>query len=221
MTSFSEGGINRVVCRKQRKQVRHDNDPIPLHNDSPIFDCTCSFRPVTPAPDGKHNKCQQGRRGKNKPRCYDPVADNLAQGYDGPTARQLASATKIATSVHLDVDGTFVPTLLSLNCVTSNDSPDTPTSIAALVAPSRLHDALSKESSFQIIWDSGASGCISHDIDDFVGDIDKPESIRKLTGLAKGLAIAGTGHVEWAIPDEFGNHRVLRLPAYYVPKANV
>ena len=119
------------------------------------------------------------------------------------------------------MDGTFVPTLLSLNCVTSNDSPDTPTSIAALVAPSRLRDTLSKESSFQIIWDSGASGCISHDIDDFVGDIDKPESIRKLTGLAKGLAIAGTGHAEWAIPDEFGNHRVLHLPAYYVPKANV
>ena len=72
-----------------------------------------------------------------------------------------------------------------------------------------------------MIWDSSASLSILNSKDDFVGDF-KPAPIWVwLQGLAKGLKIEGEGHVLWAIMDTKGMLRMLKLPAYYVPKSPV
>ena len=65
----------------------------------------------------------------------------------------------------------------------------------AMQAPQKFRHTLPKESTFPVIWDSGASVCISPDRDDFVGTYSSPPSWMKLKGLAEGLKIEGIGHV--------------------------
>jgi transposase InsO family protein len=88
-------------------------------------------------------------------------------------------------------------------------------------APARFRNALRKESSFAIIWDSGASISISPNKDDFVGPMTSPGIGTKLKGIVTGLSIQGQGHVMWAVPDSSGQLRAIKVPAYYVPQARV
>jgi len=74
---------------------------------------------------------------------------------------------------------------------------------------------------FVIIWDSGASHSISHCKNDFVGEIKSPGVLKRLSGLAKGLDIAGVGEVLWTFIDTDGKFRHVKVPAYYIPKSPV
>ena len=72
-----------------------------------------------------------------------------------------------------------------------------------------------------MIWDSGASFSLSPYKEDFVGPI-KPAPIGlTIRGIAKGLVIAGVGHVAWTFEDEDGMLRTFKVPAYFVPKASI
>ena len=75
---------------------------------------------------------------------------------------------------------------------------------------------------FPIIWDSGASVCVTNDKSDFTTFTSK-SSIPVLQGYAKGHKeqVQGQGHVSWAIADESSTLRTLQLPAYYLPKAKL
>ena len=92
---------------------------------------------------------------------------------------------------------------------------------AALMSPTRFRSTLPKHSTFSVIWDSGASMSITHDKRDFVGPLKSPGLKTKLQGIAKGLRIEGHGHVMWAMHDSEGMLRLIKLPAYYVPKSKV
>jgi hypothetical protein len=91
----------------------------------------------------------------------------------------------------------------------------------ALQAPAKFRNAMAKESTFSIIWDSGASISISPNKDDFVGPLTSPGIGTQLKGIVKGLSIQGKGHVMWAVLDTSGQLRALKVPAYYVPQARV
>ncbi|MCK7498622.1 MAG: hypothetical protein MZW92_54390 [Comamonadaceae bacterium] len=91
---------------------------------------------------------------------------------------------------------------------------------AALMSPTRFRSTLPKHSTFSVIWDSGASMSITPDKRDFVGPLKSPGLKTKLQGIAKGLRIEGHGHVMWAMHDSEGMLRLIKLPAYYVPKSN-
>jgi hypothetical protein len=91
----------------------------------------------------------------------------------------------------------------------------------ALQAPAKFRNALKKESTFSIIWDSGASISISPNKDDFVGPLTSPGIGTRLKGIVKGLSIQGKGHVMWAVLDTSGQLCTLKVPAYYVPQARV
>ena len=91
----------------------------------------------------------------------------------------------------------------------------------AMLAPSRFISAIPSDSSFSIIWDSGASVTISPDKRDFVGELKRPTTITQLRGIAKGLRIEGEGTVRWSFHDTDGKLRTLDLPAYNVPKIRV
>jgi hypothetical protein len=81
---------------------------------------------------------------------------------------------------------------------------------------------MNKESTFSLIWDSGASISISHNKDDFIGPIMTSPGIgTRLKGIVKGLSIQGKGHVMWAVLDTLGQLCGLKVPAYYVPQARV
>ena len=76
------------------------------------------------------------------------------------------------------------------------------------------------EATFTVMWDSGASYSITPCKEDFV-EFKSHGVLKRLSGLAKGLAIKGEGTVEWTFIDTFGNFRTLHIPAYYVPSAPV
>ena len=90
---------------------------------------------------------------------------------------------------------------------------------STFVAPAETHRVLGKEKYNPVIWDSGASICVSPSRDDFVGPLKKPSIGHKLQGLGQGLKIQGLGHVAWSFVDTTGMLRTLKLPALHVPKA--
>ena len=59
---------------------------------------------------------------------------------------------------------------------------------------------------------------MSPERDDFVGPLEKPSVWTTLKGIAKGLRVEGIGHVMWAVHDVHGQLRMLKVPAYYVPR---
>jgi hypothetical protein len=67
-----------------------------------------------------------------------------------------------------------------------------------------LQAMLSKEESYKIIWDSGASMCTSYDKNDFTGPINKVSTISWLKCIIKGLKSQGQGCVLWAFHDTQG-----------------
>jgi hypothetical protein len=91
----------------------------------------------------------------------------------------------------------------------------------ALQAPVKFASSLGKEQVSKVIWDSCASISISDCKSDFVGKMSPPPMFVKLKGLAKGLRIEGMGYVMWAALDTKCMLRMLKLPAYYVPKTPV
>jgi hypothetical protein len=70
---------------------------------------------------------------------------------------------------------------------------------AAQLQPQVMQVKLKKEVIFTVIWDSGASQSITFDKRDFVGPIKSAPLGSKLSGMAKGLNIAGMGHVVWCV----------------------
>jgi hypothetical protein len=71
-----------------------------------------------------------------------------------------------------------------------------------------------------IVLDTGASFCITPNVDDFVGPIESC-STSELNGLNAKIAVVGQGTVEWKIQDLFGVVRSVKCRAYYVPAASV
>ena len=82
--------------------------------------------------------------------------------------------------------------------------------------------AAPKEQLFPIIFDSGASYCITHDKSDFIS-FSKISSVKSLAGFVQGSnsTVQGEGELIWHIRDDNGNLRALRLHALYIPNAQV
>ncbi len=93
--------------------------------------------------------------------------------------------------------------------------------LTALQSPVQMRGAMKPQSTFGVMWDSGASMSITHDIRDFVGKITPAPWIKKLSGLAKGMVIKGVGTVAWTFIDVHGRLRTIYTTAYYVPKSPV
>jgi hypothetical protein len=79
---------------------------------------------------------------------------------------------------------------------------------------------MTKEAQFCLIWNSGASVTVTPHRSDFVGHYSKPPISIRLKGLAKGLNIAGQGHMTWLIMDTTGMLRAIKVPAYHIPGCN-
>jgi hypothetical protein len=83
--------------------------------------------------------------------------------------------------------------------------------------PSKLPNA------FPIIWDSGASVCITFDRNDFL-NFKSNSSLTHLKGFSKdkqATIVKGEGDVIWHIEDTEGILRALKVRAYFVPASRV
>ena len=68
-----------------------------------------------------------------------------------------------------------------------------------------------------MIWDSGASVCVTPDREDFV-EYTKESDIPHVKGIGgKESQVLGKGIVSWSVHDNKGSIRTLRLPAYHIP----
>ena len=70
-------------------------------------------------------------------------------------------------------------------------------------ASSPTHSNKSKEKSFHVIWDSGASVCFTHDRDDFI-NFSSNSTLSRLNSVGGGHAVHGEGEVLWSIVDSTG-----------------
>ena len=77
-----------------------------------------------------------------------------------------------------------------------------------------------KESTFQLVWDSGASVCITHDRNDFI-DFSSRTDLKHLNSVGGEHDVKGVGMVLWSVIDTTGMLRQLRVKAYYVPTSRV
>ena len=72
---------------------------------------------------------------------------------------------------------------------------------------------------FEVIWDSGASVCISPNKNDFL-TYDTNVDIKNVAGVnGKNSSIVGQGTVGWSIFDVNGNLRNFELKAYHIPSS--
>ena len=90
----------------------------------------------------------------------------------------------------------------------------------ALQAPTKFRASVRKESTFPLIWDSGASVSITNCKSDFL-DFNPNSSIKRLNSVGNGHNVMGEGHVLWYVTDESGMLRGLKLKAYYIPDSKV
>ena len=177
-------------------------------NSPPVFpDQAASEQHTVPGVPGP-----RPRRAPNN--AYVPGHPNHTRSYIGP---RISQTTRRNQARHLAaraiIDHVY---MAEVNPTTSG-----PSLKVALQAPSRFRSTLKSDSTFSVIWDSGASITISPNKEDFDGPILKPSTITQLKGIAKGLQIEGQGHFKWSFHDAYGNLRTLKLPAYYVPKVRV
>jgi len=71
-----------------------------------------------------------------------------------------------------------------------------------------------------IVLDTGASFSLSPVLSNFVTPI-RPCDIKSMTGVTDSARVEGVGEVEWAIRDMHGKPGLIRVQAYYIPKATI
>ena len=72
-----------------------------------------------------------------------------------------------------------------------------------------------------VVFDTGASLGITHDIQDFDGPLTIPDCDLRLGGMANGLKIAGVGPVTWTFSNKDGTEVQIRSQCYYVPQSKM
>ena len=84
--------------------------------------------------------------------------------------------------------------------------------------PAACRAAMRNDDTFTVVWDSGASMCVSFDRRDFIGNMQQLPKGSSIQGITNHLKIEGSGSVIWSIMGTTGRLRHLKLPCYYIPK---
>jgi Reverse transcriptase (RNA-dependent DNA polymerase) len=111
--------------------------------------------------------------------------------------------------------------LLVLQADLSREKLDRPQAWSPTENPGRVY--LSEgiaEKEVPIILDTGASFSLSPFKSDFIKGPSKSQ-VSELTGITDTVKVEGVGVVEWPIVDIFGQSKIIRTHAYYVPQADI
>ena len=104
----------------------------------------------------------------------------------------------------------------------SDETKDLARTLASL-SPSGFREAIDSQGcskSFPIIWDTGASVCVTPDRNDFI-TYTQTTDISEVKGLGgKRSTVTGQGEVIWTVHDTHGSLRQLKLTAYHIPQCN-
>ena len=116
-------------------------------------------------------------------------------------------------------DSSFYSDPLTLDPLADRLSSSTRITNIISTHPRAFLSGLSDQASFDVIFDSGASCSVTHDLADFIGDLQPSSDGKVLGGIANGLPILGTGDLNWVIGTAASTFLPLRHRALYVPSA--
>jgi hypothetical protein len=77
----------------------------------------------------------------------------------------------------------------------------------------------SQGNTYPILWDTGASGTLTFDKEDFIDEIEWFKEPQRAVGIASGLSLPGKGKVSWTIDMNNGDTLTIEIDAFYCPKA--
>jgi hypothetical protein len=86
--------------------------------------------------------------------------------------------------------------------------------LVSLTGGSRL-----QENTYPILWDTGASGTLTFDKEDFIDEIEWFKEPQWAMGIASGLSLLCKGKVRWNIDMYNGDMLTIEIDAFYCPKA--
>jgi hypothetical protein len=139
-----------------------------------------------------------------------PVGGIRVQGNGNLSARRTAAVRRIV--MHAMMAAVVAPS------AAHTVSGPTDTLRAAVQSPRQFKNSMPDHASFDVCWDTGASLAVTPDKRDFVDQVRRPSIAVRLKGVARGLCIAGEGHVMWSFFDRTGQLRHVRLPAFHAPR---
>ena len=206
-TDKSKGGCKRGCCT-QRKLHAPVNRPFKLTKHY-CHRCASSHKGTTCSPSShKGSSCQPVMASHTKP-SYVPT---------GLRTRRDMPNLNLTTSQH-DKLRHMARVVLLTGAEVGNKTRELAQSIS-LLAPTRFRTAMSatkQQSQFSIIWDSGASICITPERSDFV-NYKASSDVKVVKGFGgNATTVIGQGTVEWSVHDINGALRNFRLPAYHIP----
>ena len=76
--------------------------------------------------------------------------------------------------------------------------------------------AADMEAAFPVVWDTGASVCVTHCKEDFVGPL-RPPPPTPTNGVDGPVQVAGSGQVSWTFRTTDNTFRTVMLPGVYIP----
>ena len=192
-TKSKGGNVNQRKYSHESRQIRGSKTKTP---------CRCTVK------HHMNSFCPTVMPSKPKP-CYVPTG--IKTRRDTPnlnmTSKQHRRVKNLAHSVLLtraNIDNTIRDIARSVSMLA-------PAGFRAVVSST-------KESlNFPIIWDSGASICVSPDRNDFI-KYNTSVDITEVKGVGtKNSTVVGQGTVEWSIHDVNGSLRKFKLKAYHIP----
>ena len=84
--------------------------------------------------------------------------------------------------------------------------------------PKACQAEMRPQDNFSVVWDLGASMCITNCKTDFVGETEQIKPVQ-VDGISSTLKLEAIGKVCWSLLDTNGKLRNIYLPAYYAPEA--
>ena len=205
-----EDAIIEDRWRKYKKSIREHKCTKLSSKTRPGHNCTHSWRQTC-------HKCKSKNawRPHKKGQCIDalgrPIEVKKFYSYKPLKKERQSSKTKreswdnLSTTAKRTQEEEWIPIPFQPNEV--------------FYTPNKTHQVVINDKchSFEIIWDSGASVCVTPDQDDFIDyttNVDL-KTVKTMGGASS--VIKGQGTVLWSVHDARGMLRHLKLKAYHIP----
>jgi hypothetical protein len=187
------------------------------------INCHCDHPHLPAKPAYKSKRGNKAKRGQKPRKSFCQQLSSTASATYTPTgitnkttSPNLNFTTKQYRHLHTKAQQVLAVTGTNFSEETKNLA-----QALASLSPSGFRAALHSQDnskSFPIIWDTGASVCVTPDRNDFV-TYTKTTDINEVKGLGgKTSSVAGQGEVIWTVHDTHGSLRHLRLPTYHIPQ---
>ena len=183
------------------------------------FNCHCDHPHLHSAPATKSKRGNKAKRGLNKSFCLQRSSTPAIYKPTGISNKNSLPNLNYTTKQYRHLH-TKAQQVLAVTGANLNDETKDLARVLASLSPSGFRAAIDSQEckSFPVIWDTGASVCVTPDRHDFI-TYTQTTDINEVKGLGgKRSPVTGQGEVIWTVHDTHGSLRQLRLNAYHIPQ---